>query len=58
MKVYIVTYSNYNFREKVVMSVHATRELADAAVCKQPTETLDNTNWYVVEMHNMEESDV
>jgi len=57
MKVYIVVCSSYSFREKEVVSVHATRKLANAEVRKLPHETLYESYRYEVETHDVEESE-
>jgi len=54
MKVYIVVRTSYSYREKNVVSVHATRALANAEVRKHPDDTLYDSHCYEVEMHKVE----
>ena len=53
MKVYIVVRVSYSFRERDVVSVHATRQEANAEVRKHPDDSPDDSHCYEVEMHKV-----
>ena len=57
MKVFIVVCASYSLRERVIVSVHAARKEANAAIRKLPHETLHGRVCYEVEMHKVEESE-